>query len=106
MKQVHTPGPWAASEYSDTGGYDCMTGSIFIRSSTVTGLADLDGAAYGQDACGAITAGILAEMQANARLIAAAPDLLRICEEMYAVAEFADYKLDEFEAVIAKAKGE
>ncbi len=61
---------WTLGEYDDTLGYDCMTGGIHA------GPAVLDGSDYGQKRCRPITPGQLALMMADARLIAAAPDLL------------------------------
>ena len=65
----HTAGPWEIGEYSDTLGYDCMTGGI------KAGPVYLDGAQYGQRACEwPMPPKMLAHMMADARLIAAAPD--------------------------------
>lgn len=64
----HTPGPWVLGEYSETLGYDCMTGGI------KAGPVYLDAAQYGQQRCSFTPAP--ERMLADARLIAAAPDLL------------------------------
>ena len=66
----HTKGPWVVSEYSDTGGYDCMTGGLQV------GRVTLDGADYGQEWNAPENADCPPQMMADAHLIAAAPDLL------------------------------
>lgn len=103
----HTPGPWNA-EYDDYGdeiwfgGYDCGTWKV--------GPAYLGG--HGNDPV------VKATMEADARLISAAPDLLAACEIAEnladAVARLAPEKVDRFKtlealgvirAAIAKARG-
>ena len=71
----HTPGPWISGEYDDSCGYDCMTGGISIGPRG-NGPVHLDGANYGQERCKAIKPEALERMEADAILIAAAPDLL------------------------------
>lgn len=72
----HTPGPWIKSKYDETGGYDCMTGAIEV------GPACLDGRDYGQEWCQEISEDALERMEADARMIAAAPDLLASLKEL------------------------
>lgn len=101
----HTPGPWELGEYEDALGYDCMTGGVKV------GPVYLDGAQYGQKTCAEIEADQLARMMADARLIAAAPDLLEALEGILPYME-EDPDDDEYSemvravhAAITKAKG-
>jgi hypothetical protein len=72
---THTPGPWKLGEFSETGGYDCMTAGISA------GPAQFDGASYGQKTNGTpMTPEEKARMLADARLIAAAPEMLAALE--------------------------
>jgi hypothetical protein len=66
----HTPSPWELGEWDHTLGYDCMTGGIKV------GPVYLDGSDYGQLACRPLPAEGRARLDADARLISAAPDLL------------------------------
>ena len=90
-KAVHTPGPWEVSHLSAAGK---RTAGLLIR-----------------EAGHCITlASVRRENEANARLIAAAPDLLEALKELqHAVAEcdlIATTKaLFKAEAVIRKAEG-
>ena len=61
---------WKLGAFDETGGYDCMTGGIYI------GHALLDGRKYGETACQGMSAEARAAMEADARLIAAAPAML------------------------------
>lgn len=111
----HTPGPWISGEYDDTCGYDCMTGGISIGPRG-NGPVHLDGANYGQERCKAIKPEALERMEADARLIAAAPDLLEALSGLHA--DVMDYiRLNNLggennhwlviaRAAIAKATGE
>lgn len=94
----HTPGPWRVTEGRriDSGrGYS-------------TAIADVW--AHGEGADDAPSTG---EAEANARLLAAAPDLLEACKEAVAVANMSDEDkptLDDIDwarlrAAIAKAEG-
>ncbi len=83
----HTPGPWA------TDGGDTV---VAMGNQIVVTAPAPDGASR-------------EEMKANARLIAAAPDLLAVLENMFT--EFGDFEYDvaaisAARAAIAKAKGE
>ena len=60
---------WEAGEFNENGGYDCMTAGVYA------GNALLDGRMYGQESCEDMTPDMQAAMMADARLIAAAPDL-------------------------------
>lgn len=61
---------WEVGELNESGGYDCMTAGVRV------GNALLDGRIYGQGSCDELTPEIEAAMMEDARLIAAAPDLL------------------------------
>lgn len=70
----HTPRPWEIGEFDEILGYDCMT--CGIRSGPVV----LDGSNYGQERCEPIEDAAKEMMIADAKLIAAAPDLLEALE--------------------------
>ena len=102
----HTPGPWELGEYENALGYDCMTGGVKV------GPVYLDGAQYGQKTCAEIEADQLARMMADARLIAAAPDLLEALEGILPYLEEdpdddGDYneRIRTVRTAIAKTKG-
>lgn len=106
----HTPGPWELGEYEDALGYDCMTGGVKV------GPVYLDGAQYGQKTCAEIEADQLARMMADARLIAAAPDLLEAAQALIYRYDNPDRKpypalrtfgglIEDMRTAIAKAKG-
>ncbi len=69
-----TKGPWKLEEYEEFAGYDCMTGGIRV------GPVMLDGRDYGQKRCHDISDDQRARMEADSRLIAAAPDLYEALE--------------------------
>lgn len=75
----HTPGPWIV-EFSGTGGYDAMTGAWAIRKDSVL-IAEVDQSDYGQNHCDYEFHS--PEAEANARLIAAAPELLEALMEIH-----------------------
>lgn len=64
LMDAATKGPWEVGEYSDTLGYDCMTGGIQV------GRIYLDGSDYGQSRCEEISVSALDNMQSDAELIA------------------------------------
>jgi hypothetical protein len=61
---------WKLHPFDEMGGYDSMTGGIYI------GHALLDGRKYGETACQGMDAEARYQMEADARLIAAAPAML------------------------------
>ena len=91
----HTPGPWQAR------------GSTVLAESRIgTNCTDADVAVYGAPlVCESIRS------DANARLIAAAPDLLSVCKELSeAAAYWSEYDVpigivDRLNAAIGKAEG-
>lgn len=88
---AHTPGPWEAVSP--------------IRAIGITGGPD------GRFIChiaGTSEFGVLrsAEADANARLIAAAPDLLAICKSLAATTSVPKYLRTELDTAIPKAEGE
>ncbi len=72
---------WKLGEFDEYLGYDCMTRGIGC------GPAGLDGADYGQKPCALIEDEAKSKRIADARLIAAAPDLLFALNAL-----FDDYK--------------
>ena len=83
---THTPGPWHIDNETD---YRIYVESSFGVIAKVGPFAEIDD-----------------EDKANARLIAAAPDLLAACEEAYAFLSAEDLAwLPSLRAAIAKAKG-
>lgn len=86
---THTPGPWRI----ETGGGSDPTSHVYAD--------DPNGCAADGDL---VTIADLIENEANARLIAAAPDLLAACKKMRQIAS-AQFGLNEANAAIAKAEG-
>lgn len=86
----HTPGPWTYSPAANDGG--------LIRSFTANGnlSSSIASAHHRIDR---------AEFEGNARLIAAAPDLLNALEVLASAAEARGIPADAARAAIAKAKG-
>lgn len=115
---AHTPGPWTV-EFAEHGGYDCMTDAFCIGARVGGGwpapIAKLDLSHYGQSQRSREVLPMSRQLaEANARLIAAAPDLLAALkvaegymhlwmEDFTGKQELAD--LEQVEAAIAKAEG-
>lgn len=105
----HTPGPWEADCCDVTGARP--PGDSGVRFWSVVGKGDYRGSVcnvHSAEHIGGIT---IAERDANARLIAAAPDLLEACYIGLGVAlafeEESDRSASEkIRAAIAKAKGQ
>ena len=92
MKQQHTPGPWKCSQYLGHPAWSVhMDAGDRGRGSTIVdGVAGID----------------LEQRLANARLIAAAPDLLEALQHlMVAHGEQLDYAFQQAQDAIAKATG-
>jgi hypothetical protein len=93
MNAKHTPGPWIADGYNvrvRNGRYIAYTGPSHTPPSE-----------YPKQCA--------EEDKANARLIAAAPELLEALENLMETCEYGDHNADEYNAAvaaIAKAKGE
>ena len=92
----HTPGPWKATKFNPATGEidDCY---LYVE----PGISVIERKVKGRDQ----------HDTANARLIAAAPDLLEALEELLAVAVQYDLPLSDPErikarAAIARARGE
>lgn len=114
MTTKHTPGPWRVDETKALGAY-----GVWTDYATHPGH---DGAGYPSLVCSmvpTVKSEITREQRdANARLIAAAPDLLAACQESLAfiseidfalLAELLDGRdslLERLQAAVAKAKGE
>jgi len=99
----HTPGPWKLEPYDS-----CLAGDDFQWGGIWAGPVMLDGINYGQPAYATIKPETLERMEADARLIAAAPDLLALAERIARLPEHGHYLalIDEARAAIAKATGE
>ncbi|MCK5445679.1 MAG: hypothetical protein KAI73_08650 [Rhodospirillaceae bacterium] len=101
MTDKHTHGPWDCGSFEESLGYDCMTGGLRV------GPVVLDGADYGQKRCASIEPDALNQMYADARLIAAAPDLLKALELAASIIGHPDDMQSQYiMCIIAKAKGE
>jgi len=94
----HTPGPWHLGEWDENLGYDCMTSGICC------GPAVLDGRDYFESYTEPLTPGAKEQMLADARLIAAAPELLDALQRIVKYDTNNDNKLARIaRAAIAKA---
>ena len=96
----HTPGPWHLEEM----GYN--SSSYYIRGSSESG----DRLTIGKGAVAHIPRSTVNPMEANARLIAAAPELLEALAEIVSAADGEgwnqlDPSLSKARAAIAKATG-
>jgi hypothetical protein len=94
---THTPGPWMVEPHADDDEvvYVCANYTVRDGVTRATWIAECD-----------LQDGNLPENHANARLIAAAPDLLKACKAAIAelitdLSQTADY----LRAAIAKAEG-
>ncbi len=87
----HTPGEWEVDETVATGAYGVWRGSDQICSVLTESFLVTDGPEN------------RAERDANARLIAAAPDLLEALRGVVRVADRATDEFDAARAAIAKA---
>lgn len=106
-KGKHTAGPWVAV-FSENGGYDCMTDSIDIRVDAEGFQPSIVYIDRGRD-----PDATMERDWANARLIAAAPDMLAALRkaadklgnpELYSKWPVADARI-AIEDAIAKAEG-
>ena len=86
MAPEHTPGPWRA--YIST-----RVVAVFKGSDSVIGWQGFDSSRFPEQAA------------ANARLCAAAPDLLAVCERIMAKDGVAGLR-EQLRAAVAKARGE
>ena len=98
----HTPGPWFAHGFSGVNGEDVTPCDFAVSCTTPDHLTVA--------VMGVGVTGTRDEWEANARLIAAAPDLLEALEGMVEMVEMNGfgkaYAMDIALAAIAKAKGE
>lgn len=97
-----TPGPWTA-EFCEFGGYDCMSDAWDIVSGNRV-VAVLDLRHYGQEACSDASDALKAKVGANARLMAAAPELLALVK-VFAAGEEVEDDLDAAHGLIARIEG-
>jgi len=79
----HTPGPWKLEPYDS-----CLAGEDFQWGGIWAGPVMLDGINYGQPPHTPIKPETLERMEADARLIAAAPDLLEALQEATSALEW------------------
>lgn len=108
-ERKHTPGPWAVHHNPDWNQWS-------VRSANPSGLADAPIYYELADRIGGHVLGEsfddYSEVEANARLIAAAPELLEALEQFVAWVDapcesaFSDSQLASARAAIAKATGE
>lgn len=91
MKTAHTLGPW----FTKREGFLTVYVEARLRAGVIQEVA----------ACGPTEAGP-EQQEANARLIAAAPDLLAALQGVLRVADRATDEFDAARAAIAKATGE
>lgn len=95
---AHTPGPWTVRTYSATKG---KVEEVSINSSRWKEMAIVFVQEEGD---------LLGNGEANARLMAAAPDLLAACLSIlrdldHGCAEVVGQTVEEIEAAVAKARG-
>ena len=98
MKNTHTPGPW---KHANKGDYD--TNGIGIFANNPAGMP------YYVATAGFMGTADHRYAEANARLIASAPDLLQVVEDYVLLCDLHDYVgavPDAARAALRKAKGE
>lgn len=96
---THTPGPWAVS-IDDTGGN--FSGWPSVQAAPERDVSVVHRAGFKQEFWGDLSQ---RECLANARLIAAAPDLLAALKAVVSVADRKTTEFDQARAAIAKAEG-
>jgi hypothetical protein len=100
----HTPGPWEVEPEDHISMGPCVTADGGREDGWIVCDLGLPTSLVGtctED----INAKIIAEREANARLIAAAPEMLEVLEAVVASSPIEDSVLPIVLAVIAKAKG-
>ena len=86
MTSKHTPGPWLVEDRRNAGeGFSITTGAACRPS-------------YGGIAC-------LVDVEADARLIVEAPDLLKACQSAEWDGLLPEFTRDKLRAAVAKATG-
>ncbi len=101
--ESHTPGPWSACGHDRGGCQCCMVWSIPADCVVAVALTAKDKQYTGGEGIGQLEIA-----QANARLIAAAPELLAACEEAIGDANDGESRLGNYLAMataIVKARG-
>lgn len=110
----HTPGPWEVEDHRDSGDWR-SAGNIFAKRGDFQYFSGRHVATINWDKIGAASEpSLIAEVEANSRLVAAAPDLLFALEEaMWIVINHGHMpehliasELELMRQAIAKAKGE
>lgn len=105
MKTEHTPGPWSATTqhtHRTPAGVELVCIAVMPAGDYRGPVADLQ-------SCDHIQGITMAECEANARLIAAAPDMFDALRDALASLEISgqsDYVTGRVRAAIAKARGE
>ena len=95
MSKQHTPGPWTAVKLQDRDTFNIFADGFVSAMCQVSRMENSTRSTSGS------------ETAANARLIAAAPDLLEALQHlMVAHGEQLDYAFQQAQEAIAKATGE